>query len=77
LTIGEKGEVTGDSQPAWRLETNIPAGSQLTKEKPTGFGEVFLNPIKTSFELPSIAIFFCYPAFWARSAWWRMRPDFD
>ena len=43
---------------------------------PTGFGEVFLNPIKTSFELPLSAIFFCYPAFWARPRRIGMKLDF-
>jgi hypothetical protein len=28
-------------------------------KKPKGFGEVFLNPIKTSFELPLTATFLC------------------
>lgn len=29
------------------------------KSKTYGFGEVFLNPIKTSFELPLTATFLC------------------
>jgi len=36
------------------------------KNKPTGFGRWFLNPLKTSFGLLSSAIFHCYPAFRAR-----------